>query len=61
MPEERTLTESDVEAIADALESRFVQRVDQQIGKGIRGWLMKILLVAVIYLLYEAAAKGIRP
>jgi hypothetical protein len=60
MPE-RNLTEADVDAIADALESRFMQRIDEQIGRGIRGWLMKVVMISVVYLLYMAYAKGIKP
>jgi hypothetical protein len=57
----RQLTKEDAELIAEAVLEKAVEHADQAIGKGLRGWLFKIILMVLIFVLGIAASKGIKP
>ena len=61
MSGERKLTKEDAELIAEAVLEKAVEQADQAIGKGLRGWLFKIILMVLIFVLGIAASKGIKP
>lgn len=55
MTDERTLTEADVAAIADALESKLESRFYSNLGKGVWGIIWKVVLAALLFI----AAYGV--
>lgn len=57
----RQLTKEDAELIAEAVLEKAVEQADQAIGKGLRGWVFKITLMVLIFVLGIAASKGIKP
>jgi hypothetical protein len=59
--ERRQLTKEDAELIAEAVLEKAVEQADQAIGKGLRGWVFKITLMVLIFVLGIAASKGIKP
>ena len=62
MPIDRPqLTHEEAEMIAEKVLEKAVEQADQAIGRGLRGWLFKIVLMALIFVLGIAAAKGIKP
>ena len=61
MSGERKLTKEDAELIAEAVLEKAVEQADQAIGEGLRGWLFKIILMVLIFVLGIAASKGIKP
>lgn len=61
LPERRTLTKEEAELIAEAVLEKAIEQADQAIGKGLRGWLFKIVLMVLIFVLGIAASKGIKP
>lgn len=58
---ERNLTDSDVEAICDELESRFAKRFYLNVGKGVVGIILRWVLYGIIFLAAYGAAKGHLP
>lgn len=60
-PDRRQLTKEEAELIAEAVLERAIKQADQAIGKGLRGWLFKIILMVLIFVLGIAASKGIKP
>lgn len=56
----RTLTEDDVKAIVDELESRAAQRFQINIGRGVLGILWKMSLYLMIWLAAYGAAGGFK-
>ncbi len=60
-PDRRQLTKEEAELIAEAVLEKAIEQADQAIGKGLRGWLFKIILMVLIFVLGIAASKGIKP
>lgn len=60
-PDRRQLTKEEAELIAEAVLEKAIEQADQAIGKGLRGWLFKIVLMVLIFILGIAASKGIKP
>ena len=60
-PDRRQLTKEEAELIAEAVLEKAIEQADQAIGKGLRGWLFKIVLMGLIFVLGIAASKGIKP
>lgn len=62
MPIDRPqLTHEEAEMIAEKVLEKAVEQADQAIGRGLRGWLFKVVLMVLIFVLGVAAAKGIKP
>lgn len=62
MPIDRPqLTNEEAEMIAEKVLEKAVEQADQAIGRGLRGWLFKVVLMVLIFVLGVAAAKGIKP
>lgn len=57
----RQLTKEEADLIAEAVLEKAVEQADQAIGKGLRGWVFKIILMVLIFVLGIAASKGIKP
>ncbi|MCG2585522.1 hypothetical protein [Massilia sp. TS11] len=61
MPEEtRNLTDADVKAIADEMETRMVNRFYNDLGRGVWGMVWKAIIVALIGLAALGSVKGIK-
>ena len=60
-PDRRQLTKEEADLIAEAVLEKAVEQADQAIGKGLRGWVFKIILMVLIFVLGIAASKGIKP
>ena len=60
-PDRRQLTKEEAELIAEAVLAKAIEQADQAIGKGLRGWVFKIILMVLIFILGIAASKGIKP
>lgn len=60
-PDRRQLTKEEAELIAEAVLKKAIEQADQTIGKGLRGWVFKIILMVLIFILGIAASKGIKP
>ena len=60
MPE-RTLTDADVEAIAEALEKRITENFYQDVGKGVMGIVKKVFVLALVAIAGYGAMRGIKP
>ena len=60
-PERRQLTKEEADLIAEAVLEKAIEQADQAIGKGLRGWVFKIILMVLIFVLGIAASKGIKP
>ena len=60
-PDRRQLTKEEAELIAEAVLEKAIEQADQAIGKGLRGWVFKIILMVLIFILGIAASKGIKP
>lgn len=56
--EGRTLTDEDIEAVADALEDRIVNRFYKNLGRGVFGLAWKGLVTAAIALSAYGAVQG---
>ena len=56
--DDRTLTDADVAAIADALESKLESRFYSNLGKGVWGIVWKLIMAALLILAAYGAAKG---
>lgn len=62
MPQDRrALTDEDAALIAEKVLEKTVEQADQAIGKGIRGWIFKLVILALVFVLGVAASKGIKP
>lgn len=62
MPQDhRSLTDEEAELIAEKVLEKAVKQADQAIGKGIRGWFFKLVIMALVFVLGIAASKGIKP
>ena len=62
MPQDRrALTDEEAALIAEKVLEKAVEQADQAIGKGIRGWIFKIVIMALVFVLGIAASKGIKP
>lgn len=62
MPIDRPqLTQEEAEMIAKKVLEKAIEQADQAIGRGLRGWLFKVVLMVLIFVLGIAAAKGIKP
>lgn len=62
MPIDRPqLTQEEAEMIAKKVLEKAIEQADQAIGRGLRGWLFKVVLMVLIFVLGVAAAKGIKP
>ena len=56
---ERSLTDADVKAIADALEHRLTSKFYNDLGKGVWGLAWKALVLLVLALAAYGAGKGV--
>lgn len=54
----RTLTDADVGAICDELESRFADRFYSNVGKGVFAWVKKGLFAVLLALAAYGLANG---
>lgn len=64
MPEDEkciTLTDEAADRIADKVLSRAISKADEAIGAGFRGWVFKLVLATLVFVLGIAASKGIKP
>ena len=62
MPTERQqLTKEEAELIAEQVLEKAIEQADRAIGRGLRGWVFKIVLMCLIFVLGVAASKGIKP
>jgi hypothetical protein len=60
-PDRRALTDEEAALIAEKVLEKAVEQADQAIGKGIRGWFFKLVIMALVFVLGIAASKGIKP
>lgn len=61
MPEqERSLTDDDVKAIVDQLETRWVERFYGDLGRGVWGVIWKAIVVALVGLAAYGSVKGMK-
>jgi hypothetical protein len=57
----RLLTDADIEALAEALEDRMLQRFHLNLGKGVLGMIWKgVIIVLLVLAAYGAGIKGIK-
>jgi len=56
---ERTLTDADVEAVAEKLYERIVADFYRDLGKGVFGWAKKVFTVVLLGLAAYGSVKGI--
>ena len=56
----RNLTDEDVQAIVDGLETRVVNKFYRDFGKGVWGFVWKALIMAVLFITAYGAAKGVK-
>lgn len=61
LPDRRALTDEEAALIAEKVLEKAVKQADQAIGKGIRGWFFKLVIMALVFVLGVAASKGIKP
>ncbi len=62
MAEERQqLTKEEAEMIAEQVLEKAIEHADQAIGRGLLGWVFKVVLMCLIFVLGVAASKGIKP
>lgn len=57
----RALTDEEAALIAEKVLEKAVKQADQAIGKGIRGWFFKLVIMVLVFVLGIAASKGIKP
>lgn len=55
---ERKISDSDVEAIAEAINEKMMERFYTNIGKGVWAWARKIIITAILVTAAYGAAKG---
>lgn len=61
MPEaERNLTDDDVKAIVDQMETRFAERFYGDLGRGVWGVVWKAIIVAIIAVAAYGSTKGFK-
>jgi hypothetical protein len=60
MPEERNLTDSDVQAIVDQMEKRMTERFYGDLGRGIWGVAWKAIIIALISIAAYGSLKGFK-
>lgn len=58
---DRTLTDADVEAVADALEKRLVEKFYADLGRGVWGYVRRALFVMVLAAVAYGSYHGIKP
>ncbi|QJQ31831.1 hypothetical protein GV829_04680 [Sphingomonas lacunae] len=58
MSERRTLTDADVAAIADALETKLESRFYANLGKGVWAIVWKVIIAALLFIAAYGAVKG---
>lgn len=58
MTEARSLTEGDVKAIVTELKRELVQDFKMEVASGLWGWIKKILVQALMVLLFYLAVQG---
>lgn len=61
LPDRRQFTKEEADLIAEAVLEKAIEQADRAIGKGLRGWLFKLVLLVLIFVLGIAASKGIKP
>ena len=59
-PEQRNLTEQDVNAVVDELERRMVDRFFSNVGKGVWNLVWRALVVIMVVLAAYGAARGVK-
>lgn len=60
MPPGRTLTDADIEALADTLTERLEDKLYRNIGKGVWGVFQKAVIAIVIAVAFYGSIKGIK-
>lgn len=60
-PEDQRITEQEAELIAQKVLTKALEQADQAIGKGLRGWLFKVVILTLVFVLGVAASKGYKP
>lgn len=58
---DRTLTDADVEAVADALEKRLVEKFYADLGRGVWGYVRKAIVIVVLAVVVAGAYHGVKP
>jgi hypothetical protein len=58
--EGRTLSDADVDAIAAALESRFVERFYGNVGRGVWGLAWRAIVVTIAAIAIYGSVKGMK-
>jgi len=56
-----SISQEDAERIAEEVLNRAVRKADEAIGAGFRGWVFKVVLMALVFVLGVAASKGLKP
>lgn len=59
--EHRTLTDADVEAVADALEKRLTEKFYADLGRGVWAYVRKAFVVIVLAIVAAGAYHGVKP
>lgn len=55
---DRRISDADVEAIAEAIREKMMERFYSDLGKGVWGWMKKIIITAIFALAAYGAARG---
>jgi len=58
---DRTLTDADVEAIADVLEKRLTEKFYADLGRGVWAYVRKAFIIAVLAVVAAGAYHGVKP
>lgn len=56
----RNLTDEDVQAIVDGLETRVVNKFYRDFGKGVWSLVWKAMIMAALFITAYGAAKGVK-
>ena len=60
MPDDRNLTDDDVKAIVDRLETRVTERFYGDLGRGVWGLVWKAIILAAIGIAAYGSTKGFK-
>jgi len=57
---DRALTDADIRALTDEIETRIVNMIDKGLGQGVRAFLWKIIFFGLMALIAYGISKGIK-
>ena len=60
MGDERKITDADVDAITESLRRKIITEFYQDLGKGVWGWVWKVIVMAIVGIAAYGAARGLK-